>query len=101
RAKIDAMAFLALVGDSAFAHSLGVPSDRLEGYLYPDTYPFYPLLTPEEVLRVMAEKAVRIFEEEMAQPGARDELTLHQLVTLASIVEARAEVPAQRRATRP
>jgi UPF0755 protein len=96
RAKIDAMAFLALVGDSSFAHALGVPSDRLEGYLYPDTYPFYPLLTPEEVLRVMAEKAVRIFEEEMALPGARDELTLHQLVTLASIVEAEAQVPSER-----
>jgi UPF0755 protein len=51
RAKIDPMAFLALVGDSAFARSLGVSADRLEGYLYPDTYPCYPLLTPEEVVR--------------------------------------------------
>lgn len=96
RAKIDPMAFLSLVGDSAFAGSLGVSSNRLEGYLYPDTYPFYPLLTPEEVVRMMVERAVRVFGEEMALPGAREGLSLHQLVTLASIVEAEAQVPSER-----
>ncbi len=96
RAKIDPMAFLALVGDSAFVRSLGISSNRAEGYLYPDTYPFYPLLTPEEVLRVMAERSVRVFGEEMALPGAREGLSLHQLVTLASIVEAEAQVPSER-----
>lgn len=96
RAKIDPMAFLALAGDSAFVRSLGVSSNRAEGYLYPDTYPFYPLLTPEEVLRVMVERSVRVFGEEMALPGAREGLSLHQLVTLASIVEAEAQVPSER-----
>lgn len=96
KAKIDPMAFLALVGDSAFAHSLGVSANRLEGYLYPDTYPFYPLLTPEEVVKVMVERALRTFGEEMALPGAREGLSLHQLVTLASIVEAEAQVPSER-----
>ncbi|HYJ32141.1 MAG TPA: endolytic transglycosylase MltG [Candidatus Binatia bacterium] len=96
RAKIDPMAFLALVGDSAFAHSLGVSANRLEGYLYPDTYPFYPLLTPEEVVKVMVERAIRTFSEEMALPGAKEGLSLHQLVTLASIVEAEAQVPSER-----
>lgn len=96
RAKIDPMRFLALVGDSAFSRSLGVSADRLEGYLYPDTYPFYPLLTPEEVVRVMVEKSLRVFGEEMALPGAREGLSLHQLVTLASIVEAEAQVPSER-----
>ncbi|MGE5178951.1 MAG: endolytic transglycosylase MltG [Bacteroidota bacterium] len=96
RAKIDPMAFMALVGDSAFAHSLGVSSSRLEGYLYPDTYPFYPLLTPEDCARVMVERALRVFGEEMALPGAKEGLSLHQLVTLASIVEAEAQVPSER-----
>lgn len=96
RAKIDAIGFLTLATDSAFARSLGVPADRVEGYLYPDTYPFYPLLTPAEVLRVMVERALRVFGEEMALPGARQGLTLHQLVTLASIVEAEAQDPSER-----
>jgi len=96
RAKIDPMAFLALMGDSAFVRSLGISTNRAEGYLYPDTYPFYPLLTPEEVLRVMVERSLRVFGEEMALPGAREGLSLHQLVTLASIVEAEAQVPSER-----
>jgi peptidoglycan lytic transglycosylase G len=96
QSRIDPSRFLALARDSAFASSLGVPADRLEGYLYPDTYPFYPLLSPEEVVRVMVGRAIRVFEEEMALPGARQDLNLHEFVTLASIVEAEAGVPYER-----
>ena len=95
-AKIDPVQFLELAVDSAFVRSLGVPADRVEGYLHPDTYPFYPLLSPQEVMRVMVERSLRVFGDEMAQPGARQGLTLHQLVTLASIVEAEAQVPSER-----
>ena len=96
RVKVDPMRFLALAEDSAFVRSLGVPADRLEGYLFPETYPFYPLLSPEEVARVMVDRGLRTFGEEMARPGARIGLTLHQLVTLASIVEAEAQIPSER-----
>ncbi len=96
QSKIDPSRFMALVQDSAFATSLGVPADRLEGYLYPDTYPFYPLLTPDEVARVMVGRALRVFEEELALPGGREGLTMHQLVTLASMVEAEAVMPVER-----
>ncbi len=96
QAKIDPNRFLALTRDSTFADTLGIPADRLEGYLYPDTYPFYPLLSPEEVARVMVGRALRVFEEEMALPGAREGLTMHELVTLASIVEAEAVMPSER-----
>ena len=95
-AKIDPVQFLELATDSAFVRSLGVPADRVEGYLYPETYPFYPLLSPQEVMRVMVERSLKVFGEEMAQPNARQGLTLHQLVTLASIVEAEAQVPSER-----
>lgn len=96
RVKVDPMRFLALVGDSAFARSLGVPADRLEGYLFPETYPFYPLLSSEEIARVMVDRGLRTFGEEMSKPGAHLGLTLHQLVTLASIVEAEAQLPSER-----
>lgn len=95
-AKIDPMRFMALANDSEFVHSIGVPGDRVEGYLYPDTYPFYPLLTPEEVMKVMVERSLKVFGEEMALPDAKMGLNLHQLVTLASVVEAEAQVPSER-----
>ena len=96
QSKTDPSRFMALTRDSSFAASLGVPADRLEGYLYPDTYPFYPLLSPEEIARVMVGRALRVFEEEMALPGAREGLAMHELVTLASIVEAEAGIPSER-----
>ena len=95
KVKTDPMRFQSLATDSAFARSLGVPADRLEGYLFPETYPFYPLLSPEEIARVMVDRGLRTYSEEMARPGARLGLTLHQLVTLASIVEAEAQVPSE------
>ncbi len=96
QAKIDPVRFLQLSADSSFAASLGIPANRVEGYLYPSTYPFYPLLTPEEVIRVMTNQALRSFEEEMALPGARVDHSLHQLVSLASIVEAETASPTER-----
>jgi UPF0755 protein len=96
QARIDPIRFLELTADSSFAASLGVSAGRLEGYLFPETYPFYPLLSPQEVIRVMVERGLRAFHAEMALPRARLGLTLHQLVTLASIVEAEAQVPSER-----
>ncbi len=96
QSKIDPIRFLALARDSALARSLDVPAGELEGYLFPDTYPFYPLLSPEEVIRVMVSGGMRVFEEEMALPGAKEGLTLHGFVTLASIVEAEAGEPSER-----
>ncbi|MGH7484241.1 MAG: endolytic transglycosylase MltG [bacterium] len=95
-AKIDPVRFLALSSDSVYVRTLGVPSNRIEGYLFPDTYPFYPLLSPQEVIRMMTERSLRVFGEEMAMPGAKLGLTLQQLVTLASIVEAEAQAPSER-----
>ena len=95
-AKIDPIRLLGLVEDSTFVRSLGIPANRMEGYLYPDTYPFYPLLSPQEVLRVMAERSLKVLGEETAEPNAKMGLTLHQIVTLASIVEAEAQVPSER-----
>jgi peptidoglycan lytic transglycosylase G len=96
QAKIDPVRFMSLATDSTFAASLGIAAPTVEGYLYPSTYPFYPLLTPEEVIRVMVNQGLHIFETEMALPGARADLTLHQYVTLASIVEAESSSPTER-----
>lgn len=96
RVKADPVRFMGLTADSAFARGLGVPADSLEGYLFPETYPFYPLLSPDEMARVMVDRALRTFGEEMSKPDAHLGLTLHQLVTLASIVEAEAQVPSER-----
>jgi len=63
-----------------------LPRTGTEGYLFPDTYAI-PLGTrPEDVLRLLVERfrtAVRRLDEARIQLG----LSLHEMVTLASMIE--------------
>lgn len=71
-----------------YAFLKDLPADAsLEGYLFPDTYIFPVQATGElivnELLKNFGEKAEPIIAAERAQRG----LTLHQVLTLASIIE--------------
>lgn len=70
-----------------FAASLGVSSPSLEGFLFPATYAFTEIPSPDELLRTMvAEFRKRLpagYEERAAERG----LTLEQAVTFASLIE--------------
>ncbi len=76
-----------------FTQSLGIEADGIEGYLFPDTYQVTKGMRAEEILGRM----VQHFQEKIATlevlARARERgLSLHQLVTLASIVEKEAVV---------
>lgn len=61
----------------------------LEGYLYPDTYHFLPNVEEEEVIRVMSDnfnQHISEFEESIEASG----YSLHEIITLASIIEKEA-----------
>jgi UPF0755 protein len=83
----DGAAFLGKTDDAAFARSLGVPADRLEGYLAPETYRFVRGLPPEAILRAMVEQYRASVPLELVEEAKQQGFTEHQLVTLASIVE--------------
>ncbi len=110
---VDASEFLEYVKTAPlpFEHlNTGVakvePARRLEGYLFPDTYKMLPGSTPEEAVRIMATRfrqaIIPLLPEEVLNGGKLEragvELTLDQLVTLASIVEREA-VASQERPT--
>lgn len=83
-------------------------ADSLEGYLFPDTYQFDPKVAPKQVVerflkgfedRVMSLPEVKseAFPQAPAVPGGSSvKLTLQQVVTLASLVEAEAKVDRDR-----
>ena len=65
-------------------------ANRLEGYLFPDTYEFYLKDDPEKVLnRLLRNFDARLSEEELEQVQ-NSGYTLREILTLASIVEAEA-----------
>jgi UPF0755 protein len=81
--------------DAVFLKTLDIQADSVEGYLFPDTYQFVKGMTPEEVLaRMVARMREKISPEILAE--ARDRgLTLHQMLTLASIIEKEAVEPSE------
>ena len=82
----EADAFLAAATDPDLAASLDVPAPRLEGYLFPDTYHLARGLPPGDIARAMVEQFLQVWKD--VAPGAeRRGLSMHEVVTLASIVE--------------
>ena len=76
--------FLAGARNREFLTSLGVWAERAEGYLYPDTYSLEPGMRGREVVAMM----VKNFFRQMATIDyQKSPFTLHEFVTLASIVE--------------
>jgi UPF0755 protein len=73
--------------DPRFVRSLGVAADSLEGYLAPETYRFRRDTPEDDVLRQLVREFFARWTEEDRRALAASSLTLHQVVTLASIVE--------------
>lgn len=92
--------FLAATEDASLLASYGVEANDAEGYLFPDTYEFDDRTKPRRVAERMLANWTRKFEEIQvdyaAQLGALKNWSTHDIVTLASIVEKEAAVPAER-----
>lgn len=86
----------AAVGDTAMRHRLAIPTSTLEGYLFPDTYAFPDGTRPRDAILEMVKRFEREWKPEWTTQLTKDSLTRHQAVTLASIVEREAKIPAER-----
>jgi UPF0755 protein len=80
---------------SSLAAELPDPA-RLEGFLFPDTYHLTQDSHPSELVAAMLETFDRRVDPEIRAGFAQQELSLHQAVTLASIVEREAVVTDER-----
>jgi UPF0755 protein len=84
--------FDSLAHHRGFLDSLGVAAPSIEGYLAPDTYEFLPGTSPEVAFRTMAAHQREVL---LRAAAGRDSLplsmNLHQILTLASIVESEAQ----------
>jgi UPF0755 protein len=89
--------FDSLARDRTFLDSLGVSAPTLEGYLAPDSYEFLPGTSPEVAFRTMVRRTQQILLQAAAGRDSLPlELSLYELLTLASIVEAEAQVDEER-----
>jgi UPF0755 protein len=86
----------AAVRDTALLHMLSVPTPTLEGYLFPDTYAFPDGTHSRDAVLEMVKRFEREWKPEWNAQLPKLSMTRHQVMTLASIVEREAKVPAER-----
>jgi UPF0755 protein len=82
--------FLALTRDSTFISSFGIEAASLEGYLLPDTYLFYWGVDEKTALQFLVNQCLNIFNDSVKAQIARYNMNIHQILTLASIIEGEA-----------
>jgi UPF0755 protein len=72
------------------------PGSTLEGYLFPDTYFFVKNLNARQIVERLLTTFEERFNQELRAAAEQQNLTPHQAVTLASIVEREAQVAEER-----
>lgn len=86
--------WLELTADSSLVEDIAPEATSLEGYLFPDTYRFSPGTAARVIVEEMVKNFRRQFGEELAY--IRTGLSVHETVTLASIVETEAQLESER-----
>uniref|UniRef100_A0A7C6ED22 Endolytic murein transglycosylase n=1 Tax=candidate division WOR-3 bacterium TaxID=2052148 RepID=A0A7C6ED22_UNCW3 len=89
--------FLTICFDPNLLLGLGIKANSAEGYLFPDSYEFSIQADPKEVLIRMVKRFFAVYNSLMdSKDPASSRLSLHEIVTLASIVEAEAQLDSER-----
>ena len=88
--------FLKAATDSSFAYKQGINAETFEGYLFPETYYFPKNITPEKIITTMVERFRSIFNRKWEKRAKDLNLSIHQVVTLASIIEKETGVSFER-----
>jgi peptidoglycan lytic transglycosylase G len=88
--------FLKAATDPDLVRTQGIDAETFEGYLFPDTYYFLKGTLPEKVISSMAKRFWSVWTPEWKEQAKSMGLTVHQVVTLASIVEKETGIAAER-----
>jgi UPF0755 protein len=83
----DAQSFYLAANDPDFAVEMGLKAESFEGYLFPDTYNFRRKTPARKIIATMHEQLHKRLAPEWFQRAAILELSIHEVLTLASIIE--------------
>jgi UPF0755 protein len=94
--ELDPDSLHAAVRDTAWLRRLGVPTESLEGYLFPDTYRFSPSSSERAVVATLLRRFEEVWRPAWTARLDSIRMTRHEVVTLASIIEREARIPDER-----
>jgi len=88
--------FYAASTDTSFVHKEGIDAETFEGYLFPETYYFPKVITPEKIISTMVDRFRSVFTAKWKKRAEELGLSIHQVLTLASIIEKETGAPFER-----
>ncbi len=83
----SAQQFYQLTTDKDLVSANHIPAGTFEGYLFPDTYSFPKDVPLRQILQAMADRFQAVYSPEWRVRSQQLGFTVHQIVTLASIIE--------------
>ena len=86
----------AAVRDTAFLHQLDIPTETVEGYVFPDTYIFPAQTSAHTAIATGIKRFEQVWQPEWTLRLDTLGLSRHDVMTLASIVEKEARLPEER-----
>jgi UPF0755 protein len=95
-ADIDSTDMLSALTNEGFKNRRRIEAPSLEGYLFPDTYKVRWGAEPGEVVEMMLARLDDVFDADKLQRAINIGMTPHEVLTLASIIEAETRVPEER-----
>lgn len=96
-ALVEPEEFLRTVREGEFEYDfLSEERVSLEGYLFPDTYSIPPDFEAAQIVDLMLANFGRRFTPEMRQEAAKRGMSIHGVLTVASLVEREARIPEER-----
>jgi len=88
--------FLQAAKNTSLAKQMKISGDTFEGYLFPDTYYFPKSTPPEIIISTMVKRFNSIFTDDLKKQAEKLGFSMHQIVTLASIIEKETGVAEER-----
>jgi len=85
-----------VASDLTFLRSHAIEGPSVEGYLFPDTYQLVRGMTAEQIVGRMVQRMEQKLTPELRARASERGLSVHALLTLASIVEREAVAPEER-----
>jgi len=95
-AGVDSLAMINAINAPDLVRALQIPTPNVEGYLYPDTYlvPFGS--DAADIVAQMLTRCHAVWSPDFERRARELGMTRHQVMTLASIIEAEARDPMER-----
>jgi UPF0755 protein len=96
KAGVDSLRFAQTAADTSFIKSMNLDLKNLEGYLFPNTYNIYWGMGPQRIVKLMLDEFNRVLVDSLRKRASGIGLTLFEVITLASLVEAEAHIAEER-----